>query len=233
MSAFANRSAAPRSSRESFLIASRIQDRGVAVRLLAVADESEAIVESYATVGSAYLACLEEPVVRRLALPAVGAGQGGSRRLHSPSQSTIRWTSQTWRLPDEKRSVYESLQRWKRTGRLVFAKDASITPCPDDQLRRTQMRHIDRLSAFQVVSESRCDRANRPAPGGCASRMLSVAPYTRRIGSPTSWSKPRSPGGPATGERSLVSACRLEWLSREAPGSGPGFKGCHRCEPVP
>ena len=149
--------------RESFLKAfDNPEHRSVAVRLLGVADESGANVETYTNGVGIRVPCLrwKKPVgVAWLFLPSEW-GKVVLRGLSAVSVGiSVDLPADVASLPDEERSAYTSLQRWMdEVAGYEFAKDATN---PDYHARTISYddaaRHIDRLSSSlaKVVSEIR------------------------------------------------------------------------------
>ena len=149
--------------RESFLNAfDNPEHRSVAVRLLGVADESGAIVESYANGLGIRVPCSrwKKPVGVAWLFPPSEWGKAVLRELTAVSVGiSVDLPADVASLPDEERLAYASLERWMdEVAGYEFAKDASNpyyharTISYDDAAR-----HIDRLSGSlaRVVSEIR------------------------------------------------------------------------------
>ena len=153
----------PKLDRESFLDAFTIPEhRGVAVRLLGVAEESGAIVERYANGVGIRIPCLgwKKPVGVAWLFPPSEWGKAVLRGLTAVSLGiSVDLPPTGASLPDKERLAYASLQQWMdEIAGYEFARDASTpyyharTISYDDAAR-----HIDRLASglARVVSEIR------------------------------------------------------------------------------
>ena len=154
--------------RESFLNAfDNPEHRSVAVRLLDVADESGAVVETYANGVGIRVPCLhwKKPVGVAWLFPPSEWGKAVLRGLTADSVGTsVDLSADAASLPDEERAPYASLRRWTdEIAGYEFAKDASNPYYRTRTISYADaVRHVDRLSGSlaKVVSES--DRCNRP-----------------------------------------------------------------------
>ena len=149
--------------RESFLNAFvNPEHRGVAARLLGVADESGAIVERYANGLGIRIPCShwKKPVGVAWLFPPSEWGHAVLMGLTAVSLGiSMDLPDEDTSLPDDKRSAYAALRRWMdEIADYDFAKDAS-TPYYHARTISYEdaARHVDRLSSSlkQVVSEIR------------------------------------------------------------------------------
>ena len=149
--------------RESFLNAfDNERHRNVADRLLGIADESGAVVETYANGVGIRVPCSrwKKPVGVAWLFPPSEWGKVVLRGLTAVSFGiSVDLPADAASLPDEERLAYAPLQRWMdEVAGYEFAKDAST---PSYRARTITYddaaRHIDRLSSSlaRVVSEIR------------------------------------------------------------------------------
>ncbi len=153
----------PKLDRESFLNAfDNPEHRSVAVRLLGVADESDAIVERYANGLGIRIPCShwKKPVGVAWFFPPSEWGHAVLRGLTAVSLGIAMDLPATEAsLPDDKRLAYAALRQWmEEIAGYDFARDAS-TPYYHARTISYEdaARHIDRLSSSlaRVVSEIR------------------------------------------------------------------------------
>ena len=153
----------PKLDRESFLNAfDNPEHRGVAARLLGVADESGAVVERYSNGLGIRIPCShwKKPVGVAWLFPPAERGLAVLKGLTAVSLGrSVSLPAKEASLPDDKRLANAALRRWMdEIAGYDFAKDASTanyrarTISYDDA-----SRHIDQLSSSlaRVVSEIR------------------------------------------------------------------------------